>query len=148
MALTEKEIFDQLKTQLGVAIDECDKIAKYPASGEAFSRLRLALKLVEGCCRQAAQWRLDRRWVDIGMQFAIAHQIARNWLHRPSVESKMLFTKLAYALRANLRDLKRLETRPTGRTGAILTASGPSRSFDLGHTGRMPAGLIMPSARA
>ncbi len=146
MALTEKEIFDQMKSQLRSAIADCELIAKYPRSGAPFISLRKSLKLVEGCCRQAAHWREDARWLGVGLQFEKAHQIARSWLHCPSIKTKKMFTLLAAALRSNLVQLQRLETAATGHVGAILTPWTPSKTLDLGNTHRLPSGLIMPPA--
>lgn len=118
--LTETEIFSQLRGQLSEAAEACDHVAARPESGIHFIRLRRALKLAEGCCRQAAMWRGDARWLEPGVKLEQAHQIARDWLHRPTLESKRLFVALAAALRQMTLHLAMLETAKTGRSGSIL----------------------------
>ena len=143
--LTEREIFDRMKTELRSAIADCDEVARQPKSGPQFIRLRRSLKLVEGCCRQAAHWRQDARWLIPGRQMEHVHQQARAWLHRPTVSSKKLFTKLAAALRNILNDLHRLENLPTLRTGPLLPKplAGPLRS---GASIQVPAAYVRSSA--
>lgn len=135
-----------MKNQLRSAAADCDLIAKFPQSGEAFKRMRKSLKLVEGCCRQAAHWREDARWLSPALHMEHAHQIAREWLHRPTVQSKKLFTGLAAALRQILADLLKLETMPSGRVGSIIVPGYGNRLVNLaGHPLRMPAGLVSPA---
>ena len=126
--LTENEIFSCLKTNLRSAATDCDIIAKQPVSGVHFDRMRKSLKLVEGACRQAAMWREDARWLQPGLYAEEAHQRARLWLHRPSVSSKKLFTKLGEALRKMLADIEKMEKAATGRSGLILPASMTMRA--------------------
>lgn len=145
--LTEREIFDQMKTQLSSAANDCDLIAKHPESGEAFMRMRASLKLVEGCCRQAAHWREDTRWLVPGRLMEEAHQKARFWLHRPSIEAKKLFKGLASALRKMNNDIRRLEVMKTGRTGTILPVTLRDTSYQRRvHQVMTPGGIILPSA--
>src|SRR4051812_6877983 len=96
---TEPEIFSQLRNQLQEPPEACDHVAAGPESGIHFMRLRRALKLAEGCCRQAGHWREDARWFNPGVKLEQVHQKAREWLHRPSVQSKKLFVMLAATLR-------------------------------------------------
>jgi hypothetical protein len=118
--LTEREIFDCLRTNLRSAAADCDLIARQPISGPIFDRMRKSLKLVEGACRQAAYWREDARWLPLGVKMEEVHQRARTWLHRPTVSSKKLFALLGDVLRKLLRDVDNLEFMATGRTGLIL----------------------------
>lgn len=154
--LTEREIFDQLRNQLQVAGEACDHIAQRPESGVHFSRLRRALKLAEGCCRQAAYWRSDARWLGPGIKLEQAHQKARRWLHKPSVESKKLFVLLGAAVRKMALDLAILETAATGRTGTILPKPLPytreNRAIQIPAAYHLPrvsaGGVILPDAVA
>lgn len=120
MALTETEVFDQMLTSLRGAIDDCEIIARQPVSGVYFDRMRSRLKLVEGCCRQAAAFREDTRWLPVGVMMEQAHQRARFWLHRPSVQSKKLFTILADKLRLLEKATTQIRDQKTGRRGIIL----------------------------
>lgn len=128
------------------AADRALQISKQPASGRLFHEMRTALKLAEGAMRQAAHWRSDTRWAKPAVFVAQAHQMARGWLHRPSVASKKLFVMLAQALLQMARDLDRLETMATGQKGIILTpyeAVNPlTRIAHLAAPGTMPSGLL------
>lgn len=144
-ALTEAEIFDCLKSNLKSAAADCDFIANFPYAGPTYKRMRTSLKLAEGACRQASYWRQDARWLQPGLQIEEAHQRARAWLHRPSVQSHKLFTKLGAALRRMLFDLERLEKMKTGRVGTILPKPQaaphvPGRPVQV----KTPSGLILP----
>lgn len=149
MALSEREILDRMKSELKSAACEADLIASHPKSGLAFGRLRASLKNAEGCCRQLAVFREDSRWLIPGVTLEKAHQIARAWLHRPSVKSKKLFTGLAAALRQMYVDLEKLETARVGRTGAILpSAVDPKRRGSAPmpfHGLKTPGGIYLPS---
>lgn len=133
-----------MKENLRLAAEKADEIAKNPLSGRAFDALRTHLKLAEGCCRQAAHYRGDVRWLRPGIIIEQAHQIARAWLHRPSVESKKLFTGLAAALRKILVDLKTFEKQATGRVGSIIVPDeyrNPLVQVRGAHGGLLPMGL-------
>lgn len=143
--LTEREIFDQMKNQLRSAIADCKLIAQEPRSGVHFVRLRKSLKLIEGCCRQAAHWREDSRWLGPGLHMEHAHQIAREWLDRPSVKAKKMFTLLGAALTRMLKDLEALETRATGKVGRILVPRISASPLSALPVRRMPGGLIVPA---
>jgi hypothetical protein len=141
--LTEAEIFSTMKDRLRSAIADCRFIANFPVAGPTYKRLRQSLKLVEGCCRQAAYFRQDARWFGPGRYAEEAHQRARLWLHRPSVQTHKLFTKLADALEQWMKDLERLEKMPSGRVGTIL----PKPQRAPLQSGR-PVSVIMPSGVA
>jgi hypothetical protein len=69
-ALTEPEIFDCLRTNFRLAANLCVELATKPRKGPNYNKLREALKLIEGAARQAAYWRSDARWLQIGLQMA------------------------------------------------------------------------------
>lgn len=144
--LTEQEIFDCLGENLLRAADRAKQLATSPRSGPLFVELRNCLKLAEGACRQAAHWRADARWAKPAVYLQQAHQMARGWLHRPSVQSKLMFVHLAKALVQMAKDLDRLELMATGKLGTILTpyeAANPlSRIASMVAPGTMPSGLI------
>lgn len=121
--LTEREIFDRLTQSLKRAISLCNDIARQPKSGPQFIALRAELKLVEGACRQAAVWREDTRWLAVGIKAEQAHQYARIWLDRPTVQSKKLFTLLAAVLRRWFVELSAVRDSKVGRSGIILPES-------------------------
>lgn len=124
--LHEQEIFSCMAENLAGAIEDCEAIARQRESGARFDSLRKRLKLVEGCCTQAAYWRQDARWLPLGVMMEQVHQRAREWLHYPSVQSKKLFVMLADNLRKLEREVRRLRFMATGKTGVMLPKPRPS----------------------
>lgn len=148
MALTEVEILDQMRTQCRKAIEDAENLAKLPAQGPTYVRLREELKLIEGCCRQAAYWREDARWLPIGLKMEEAHQRARVWVTRHY--ARKMFLMLANNLRALERKIDNLQHHATGRRGTILpdVQAAPHRDTrPVGWTAT-PSGLVIPSDAA
>jgi hypothetical protein len=116
--LTEREILSCLRENAKGAADDCILLAKLPAQGPTYKRMRERLKLVEGCCRQMAYWREDGRWLPLGLQVEECHQRTGTWLrmHYP----RKLFLKLAENMRTIEKVAEGLETRATGVSGMIL----------------------------
>ena len=83
-ALTEIEIFDRMRESLRIAAECAEALAIEDVRGREYTVLREHLKLIEGCCIQAANWREDTRWLPLGRLVAECHQKAGNWL-RPQV---------------------------------------------------------------
>ena len=131
-ALTEPEIFDCLIENLKIAVEASDDLAVIDMKGPAYNRLRGALALVEGACRQASAWREDTRWLELGRLAAQCHQKAGGWLrgHKNPVtlirtplapkHKNQMFVMLASNLRFFLLGVERLRNERTGRTGMIL----------------------------
>ena len=162
-ALTEREIFDQMTSQLKSAVDACVHIAKHDRRGWHYDRLRKALALVAGCCRQAAYWRGDARWLNTAMVCAQAHQRTGDWLRgfkdpisgRRIMYSKKDITDLFTAMAANLAALHNaavdLRDKKTGKAGMILpiVKEGPHRetrpvSVDGVKFRELTSGLVVP----
>ena len=133
--LTELEIFDCLSANFKLAAEHCDDLAKLPRKGPTYRKLREELKLLEGASRQAAHWRGDARWLQIGLYMEEVHKRAGAWLrgyklpngqrvtHREGTLHP-LFTKLAENMREGRRAAERLRTARTGRIGLILPKPG------------------------
>jgi hypothetical protein len=133
--LTEAEIFDCLVDNFKKAAVHAEDLAKLPKKGPTYARLREELKLVEGAARQAAYWRQDARWLQIGLYMEEAHQRAGNWLRGirnkstgmweklPEGQTHPYFMKLAENLRAGLKLAEGYRDNRTGRVGMILPAS-------------------------
>ena len=166
-ALTEREIFDCMDTNLGLAVQHCEDLARLPAKGETYIKFRENLKLIEGACRQASAWREDTRWLSHGMLMAEAHKRAGDWLRgsrdpmgtRVKLANGMthpLFMKLADNLRAFRKIVEQLRTRRTHRTGIILPVAlpGPHRDTRPSRVSlpegmkQTKSGLIVPSGVA
>ena len=141
--LTEREIIDCLRTNLRGAADDCEALVRLPAQGPTFMRLRDRLKLVEGACRQMTYWREDTRWLPVGMMMEAVHQKSRQWIvgHQP----RKLFGMLAERLRMLHAAAEMLETRATGRSGAILppVVPGPHRDNRPVQV-KTPGGIMLP----
>lgn len=150
-ALTEREIFDCMETNLGFAVQHCEDLARLPLKGPTYVKLRENLKLIEGCCRQASAWREDTRWLGVGMTMAEAHKRAGDWLRGDRTpegariklapgEMHPLFMKLADNLRGLKRVCEQLRHQRVGKLGMILPdmSHGP-------HRDTRPSRVILPS---
>jgi hypothetical protein len=155
--LTEREIFSCLAENFRLAAEDCDKLATRPRKGRAYSSLRDKLELVEGACRQAAYWREDTRWLQIGQMMAEAHKRAGDWLRGIKVEGSPvrvkiapghmhpLFVKLAENLRAAQARAEEFRTKATGKIGTILPEAQPAPHRDTVPTGwRKTGSLYVP----
>lgn len=158
-ALTEIEIFDCLSENFRIAAQCCDDLAVSPVTGPTYHKLRQALGLIEGACRQAAAWRDDSRWYPLGLQMAEAHKRAGDWLRGAKDEKTGMpiklaashrhrcFTLLGANLRAGERLAKDLKTKATGIVGPILPEAyrimKPSRGLRV-----TPGGIILPGGAA
>src|SRR5258708_1037730 len=83
--LTENEILDCLIPNYREAAEHCGLLAKLPAQGTTYVKLRENLKLLEGAARQMLMWRQDGRWLKVANDCARCHQICGDWLrgHAP-----------------------------------------------------------------
>jgi len=138
--LTEAEIFSCLVENFRLAADNCKKLANVPAAGPAYNDLRHQLLLIEGACRQAAVWRGDSRWFQIGLMMNEAHNRAGDWLRGHL--SRKLFTKLGENLLAGLKAAEELRDKATGKRGIIL----PEAFKDIRTQGR-PMQVMSPHSQ-
>lgn len=146
--LTEVEIFDCMALNLRLAAEHCRALAIAPARGPLYVKLRDELRLAEGCCRQAAAWRGDYRWLMLSMQLREAHDRSGNWLRTyigPDGRKRAhpLFLKLAEVLVTGHKAALELKTRATGRVGLMLPEPQPGP-----HRDTRPVQIIMPAAHA
>ncbi len=164
-ALTEIEIFDRMVTSLRSAIDTSDAMARSPLRGWLYDKLRRDLRLIDGCCRQAATWRSDARWLPIGVLMTECHKRSGDWLRgiqqpdgsRVKVadgEMNPMFQGLANCLRGVLALAIRTRDERTGVAGPILAPvmPGPIRTQGRQVQVKMPtgesvteAGIIIPN---
>lgn len=161
-ALQESEIFSCLSENFRLAAEDCDKLAKRPKKGRAYSSLIEKLELLEGACRQAGYWRSDARWLALGLHMAEVHRRAGEWLRGIKVEGSPvrvkiapghihpLFTKLAENLRAAQARAEAFRTKATGKVGTILPEAQPAPHRDTTPVGwrRSSGGLIVPESAA
>lgn len=159
--LTEAEIFDCLADNFALAAQHCEDLARLPAKGPTYNKLRAELKLIEGAARQAAFWREDTRFLRIGAACAKAHKTAGEWLRgirqpdgsrRPLAAREMhpSFMVLAAFLRECHARADGVRTRATGRIGMILPDALPVPHRDTRPVGwnQTAAGLLVPSGMA
>lgn len=118
--LTEIEIFDRMITSFHEAADHCKALAiqENRIKGQRYVKLREHLHLIEGCCRQAAAWRGDTRWLPVGLFASETHKRCGNWL-RFRTKGPM-FLKAAEILLNAAEAAKQLRDRATGKIGLIL----------------------------
>ena len=156
--LTEPEIFACLSENFRLAAEDCEKLAKHARKGPTYAALRDKLELLEGACRQAAHWRGDSRWLQIGLHMAKAHELSLEWLRgipagpgRPRIkiakgELHPLFVKLAENLRAAQKKAEEFRTKATGKIGTILPETQRAPLRDTTPVGwRRQSGLIVPA---
>ena len=157
-ALTEAEIFDCMRTNFRIAIDECEKLAARPVGNASYDRFRHALRLIEGTCKQANCWREDTRWLPIGKMMADVHQRAGDWLRgikqedgtRRALAKGQLhpaFQILAENLRALMRLSEQIRTHATHRSGMILPVplEGPHRDTRPVGWNKSDGGILIPT---
>lgn len=165
-ALTEIEIFAQLAQSFRLAAELSIKLAIEPRKGPNYVAFRTELKLIGGCCRQAAAWREDTRWLEIDTHMAKAHRLAGGWLRgirlragQPRVKiaaSQMhpMFLNLAAFLEHCAGWTEDMKTKATGRVGMILpkpqraptrTQGRPIQVLLPPNFNRTPGGLIVPA---
>lgn len=158
-ALTEIEIFDQMRTSLTLAIEQCEDLARLPAKGATYVKLRDNLRLIEGCCRQASAWREDTRWLNFAFMLGEVHKKAGDWLRgyqHNGMRIKMapqhigpLFLVLANNLRGVYALTDQIKNKATGRRGMILPEMGPTPFRETRQhrvvLPRTPGGIIIPA---
>jgi hypothetical protein len=158
--LTEADIFECLSENFRLAAEDCEKLARLPKKGRAYTSLREKLELLEGACRQAAAWREDSRWLQIGLYMAEAHKRAGDWLRGIKVAGSPvrvkiapghmhpLFNKLAEHLRAAQARAEDFRTKATGKMGTILpeVEAAPHRDTTPVGWRRSQGGLIVPES--
>lgn len=157
--LTEAEIYARMHQATGEAIDACKNLAVRSEHGRAYSSLRDNLLILEGCCRQMANFRGDTRWLPIGWTMAECQKRAGGWLRHGMIvgvgkeealisnehrESNKLFLMLAENLQQFAEMAERLTNGKTDKLGVIL----PNAPAETRREGR-PAfihrsGLIVP----
>ncbi len=130
--LSEQEIFDCMRENLALAAEHCDKLAVESLRGDNYEKLRDELELIEGCCKQAAQWREDMRWWPIGQLMGECHKKAGGWLRGYKIDGETVrlaegelnlnFVKLAENLRAIIKLVDQTKNSRTGKSGAIIPA--------------------------
>lgn len=130
-ALTEVEIFACLRENFRLAAQYCEDLAKLPAKGPTYIKLRESLKLLEGCCKQASAWREDTRWLGFGLMMAECHKRAGDWLRGITTDEgvhiklaprhiNQLFSMLAENLRGLAAIAEKCRTDRTNKVGMIL----------------------------
>lgn len=123
MATTEQELIDRHVSALKEAKDACQELGRnadpdyIAVRGPHYRKLREALNLVEGTCRQLCAFRDDTRWLPLGIHYAKVMRLVQ----RKFVEQKWShFRKLAPMFDIGLRQMQDLKDRRTGRRGSIL----------------------------
>ena len=166
-ALTEQEIFDRMTGCLKASIDNAVALASQPRRGMHYDILRKNLRLAGECCRQAAAWREDARWLSFDTQVTRCHKMAGDFLrgyktengekiHYAPVEVKEFFLLMAQGLAKVHNAVVDMKTRATGRAGMILPlVRQDSRTQGRAVGVKLPAGmaqrksgLIVPAGAA
>ncbi len=144
--LTEREIFDRMKSSLRESADICLRLAR-GERGPLYRQLRAHLGLIEGTLRQAAWWREDARWLYVVPIVAKAHQEAGRWLREKGPTTGQKFAKLAGIMRSCQKAAEDLQLKRTERVGMILPRPLPGPHRDTRPVQvKTPGGLIIPGS--
>jgi hypothetical protein len=142
--LTEREIFDRMKSSFREAADISLRLAR-GERGPLYRQLRAHLGLIEGTLRQAAWWREDTRWLYVVPCVARAHQEAGRWLREKGPRTGEKFAKLSEFLRFGEKAAEDLRLKRTERLGLILPRpQAPPHRETRPVTVKTPGGLIVP----
>lgn len=128
-------------SSLGEAADHCKALAvqQNRIKGQRYVKLREHLHLFEGCCRQAAAWRGDTRWLPLGHLAMDAHKRCGDWLR--SRQQGPHFLKLAENLLLLRKAAQEMKDRATGKLGLILPETGAYRPEN--RSVQVPKGIIL-----
>jgi hypothetical protein len=139
--LTEAEIFDRLRTSLRAVIQGCEDLARWPAQGPTYMKLREELALLEGAARQAGFARGDARWNRFGWEMAAFQQRIGDAIrcHSP----RKVFLAMAEMVRKALYEADKLKVAKTGRRGPILPIPKPGPHRETRPVYVRPSGLIV-----
>lgn len=146
--LTEQEILDRHMQSLNEAIQVCGWLSsnadpdRAAPRGRHYSKLKQALKELEGSARQMSHFRADTRWLKLGMIYAKAMRFAQ----RKFVAQKWLaFQELSKLFELGKVRMDELATVKTGRKlGALL----PKRTdWLIMPEHNPPANLWLPQGR-
>lgn len=163
-ALTEREIFDRMSGCLKDAVSCCVQISRSKRRGALYDKLRKNLTLAGGCCRQAAYWRQDARWLKHDALLAECHKKAGDWLRgykdpfsgARTMLAPKLVNELFFMLAQKLAELHNLAVdlrdKKTNRAGMILPIVKPAPGVRHRPQAVMlppgmrstPSGLIIP----
>lgn len=143
--LSEREVWDRLRTSLRSAIDLCGKLATVPAQGPNYQKLTEDLGLIEGACRQVGAFRFDMRWNRLGYEVARFHHRIGDCLRARA--ARTIFLAQAEMLKSFLELADKLRTAKTGRRGPILPREkqAPHRQ-NRPVAVKLPSGLLVPAS--
>lgn len=143
--LTAREVFERLVTSFREAAEHCEALAVQinRVKGQRYVKLREHLMLIEGSSRQAAFYRDDSRWLQIGQFAAESHKRCGNWL-RSRLRGPM-FLKLAENMRMMQRAAEEMRDQATGVRGPILPQQPKYDPENRSVQVRTPGGIILPA---
>lgn len=142
--LTAREVFERLVTSFREAAEHCEALAVQinRVKGQRYVRLREHLLLIEGASRQAAFYRDDWRWLQIGQFAAECHKRCGDWL-RFKTKGPM-FQKCAENMRMMQKAAEEMRDAATGVRGAILPEQPKYDPENRSVQVRTPGGIILP----
>lgn len=154
---TEAEHISKMKNSILEAMDCCRELATSWRKGKAYDRLRKHLEIIEDECRIVGSWRLDERWLNIGMMMGQAHKHAGGWLRgytihgvkvrwSPGVMNHM-FVMLGMNLSQLYESVEKLATAKTGTSRPIVTPLPTERTVTrVNGYDASAGGILLPRA--
>lgn len=114
---TEEDHLLHLRDSLRILVSDCRQLATAPSQGAVYTRFRRVLKQVQHLCERVVFDRGDGRWSRVPLILADVHKQAGDWLR--GFYPRERFTMLADMLAQLEKHVEGLQTRATGRAGAI-----------------------------
>ncbi len=160
--INEYEVLDRMKNSILEAMDSCKTLATSWRKGPAYDRLRKNLQIIEDDCRIVAAFRLDERWLNIGMAMGAAHKYAGGWLRGYTVPGpggkrikirwesgklNQMFVMLGMNLGQLYENTEKLATSKTGTMNPIVTPLPSERTVTrVNGYDTTEGGILLPRA--
>lgn len=160
--IKESEVISRMKNSILEAMDASKQLAVSWRKGPQYDRLRKHLLRIEDDCRIIAAFRMDERWLNIGMTMGAAHKYAGGWLRgytMPGENGKRIkvrwsagalngmFVMLGMNLGQLYESVEKLATARTGTMNPIVTPLPTERTVTrVNGYDSTEGGILLPRA--
>lgn len=143
-ASSDNEIFDELRTTLRSAIDNCGKLATLPYMGPTYSTMIRELETIEGAARSFGFARRDARWNAFAFEMAAFHRRIGDAIR--AHHARTIFLHMQKMMQGALAEADKMKDAKTGRRGPILPKARPGPHRETRPVYVRNSGLIVPSS--